>query len=63
MIKATKIYARFASETYDDFGETDFKQEYYRKEHADEELRTPAEWVKIWKNVQAKCREKAKEYK
>lgn len=39
MIEATKIYARFASEVYDDFGDVDEEQEYYRKEHADEELR------------------------
>lgn len=25
-------------------------------------LRTPAKWVKIWKNVQAKCLAKAKEF-
>lgn len=34
-LKATKIYARFASEEYDDFGEVDADQFYYRKEHAD----------------------------
>lgn len=38
-MKATKIYARFASEVYDDFGESYFEQEYYRKEHADKEIR------------------------
>lgn len=34
-LKATKIYARFASEVYDDFGEVGADQFYYRKEHAD----------------------------
>ena len=38
-LKATKIYARFASEVYDDFGEVDYEQEYYRKEHAEKEIR------------------------
>lgn len=38
-IKATKIYARFANEVYDDFGESDSDQEYYRKEHVEKELR------------------------
>lgn len=35
-LKATEIYARFASEVHDDFGEVDANQLYYRKEHADE---------------------------
>lgn len=39
MIESTQIYAHFASEVYDDFGEVGSEQEYYRKEHADKELR------------------------
>lgn len=39
MIEATKIYARFATEVYDDFGDVDSYQEYYRKEHVEKELR------------------------
>ena len=34
-LKATEIYARFAEEVYDDFGDSPQEQEYYRKEHAD----------------------------
>lgn len=33
--QATEIYARFAEEVYDDFGDSRQEQEYYRKEHAD----------------------------
>lgn len=39
MIEATYIYARFAVEVYDDFGDVNEEQEYYRKEHADKEFR------------------------
>lgn len=37
-LEATEIYARFASEVHDDFGEVDTNQLYYRKEHADEAM-------------------------
>ena len=34
-LRPTEIYARFAEEVYDDFGDSPQEQEYYRKEHAD----------------------------
>lgn len=58
---AKHLVVAFENYDYLDVGRLNIKQES-AKTWMTCKLRTPEEWVKIWKNVQAKCLKKAKEF-
>ena len=59
-LQSTQIYARFATEVYDDFGDSNQEQEYYRKEHADAAIAELKEVYKESVDVKVKILERCK---
>ena len=59
---ARNLVVVFENYDYLDFYKLNIKQESARTWMTCK-LRTPAEWVNIWKDVQAKCLKKAEEYR